>query len=329
MASLTKILATTMVALRLVDAGVLTLDGRIGDFISVPSDKATITIAEVLRHTGGFPAHRMLEQHPDRDPVEVILSLPLDAQPGTRVIYSCLGFIVLARVLERATGKPLDVLSRELVFQPLGMTHTCFNPLSGVRGMSLAAPKQPGDVAWATATTVGEAIVLPTEVDRGSGAPWWGVVHDENARHLGGVSGNAGLFSTVDDCGRFAQMLARRGRGFLSEELFERMVADGTTDLDVARGLGMSVYRESSEWSAGAELGREAFGHTGFTGTSLYVSPKLGVYAVLLTNRVHLGRDVSVMPDYRAEFHRAVAEATERLGEGMERTEWIEEGIDS
>ncbi|MFW5743907.1 MAG: serine hydrolase domain-containing protein [Spirochaetota bacterium] len=295
LASLTKVMATAMVALRLVDRGELSLHDTLEGCADVPPAWRSVSIGQLLTHTAGFEAHVMLcDLVPAGDgplldrAVACLLARPPAYVPGTRVVYSCLGFIVLQYVLERAAGAGLDDLASELVFAPLEMTSTGFRPTArGECALHIAA----------------------TEIDPATNRRVHGEVHDENARFLGGVAGNAGLFSTCDDCARFAGMLVRRGDGFLSRELFDEMVSDRTPELDAARGLGVSVARPGADWAAGTRLGIGAFGHTGFTGTSLYVSPTLGAYFVLLSNRVYLGRDLEAVPDYRAAYHdAAVAE---------------------
>ncbi len=289
LASLTKVMATTMVCLRLIDRGELDLEATISRFVSAPAEKASITILDLLRHTGGFEAHFDLaaasaSEQGQRafDPLDVILGRPLSYRPGTDVVYSCIGFILLGRILERATGERLDELARRLVFEPLALEATGYLPES-----------------WVRATDT----VLPTERNPQTGAFIRGIVHDENARFLGGVSGNAGLFSCLDDCARFASLLLNSCDGFLSSRLYETMVRNWTPGMQAARGLGFSLIDSSGSWPGGAVLAEGAFGHTGFTGTSLVVSPAYGLAFVLLTNRVHFGRDLAVMPQYRSDFH--------------------------
>lgn len=298
LASLTKVLATTMVTLRLVDRGELDLDDTLDRFADAPAARRSVSIRELLTHTAGFEAHAMLADlvPPGDTPVleravPTVLARPHAYVPGTRVVYSCMGFLVLQHILERACGAGLDDLARELVFTPLGMMSTGFRP-----------------ARWA----FGDFDIAATELDPATKRYIHGEVHDENARFLGGVAGNAGLFGTCDDCARFGGMLAQRGEGFLSRELFDEMIRDQTPGLDSARGLGVSVARRGVDWPAGTHPGAGAFGHTGFTGTSLYVSPSRGVYFVLLTNRVHYGRDLQVMPDYRAAFHGAAVAELDR-----------------
>jgi CubicO group peptidase (beta-lactamase class C family) len=300
LASLTKMMATATVALRLVASGTLDLEAPLSRYLDTPPDKAGITILDLLRHTGGFDAHFFVSEA-DPDPARVIdsiLARPLACDPGTAVVYSCIGFILLGRLIEGITGDSLDALSRRLVFSPLALEYTGYCPVSD------------SDARFE------RCRVLPTEPDTETGEYWCGVVHDENARFLGGVSGNAGLFSTVDDCAMFARMLLRRGEGLLSEAQYELMVRDWTPDMEASRGLGVSRWNGSAEWPPGPHLGPGAYGHTGFTGTSIYVSPSHGLYFVLLTNRVAFGREVPVMPRYRADFHDAAVRDFGRRSEG-------------
>ena len=291
LASLTKVIGTTMVCLRLVDRREIGLDDPVSRYVSAPADKAHITIRDLLRHAGGFEAHFLMDDvtvpgGPSRARVlDALMARPLAYAPGTDVVYSCIGFIVLGCILEIVTSSALDDAVRELVLDPIGMEHTGYRP-------SL----------WVTPADV----ILPTEPDPVTGVPVHGVVHDENARFLGGVAGNAGLFSCLEDCVRFARLLLNRCAGFLSPGLFDDMVRNWTAGLPEARGLGVSLPCATRPWPGGALLGGNAFGHTGFTGTSIYVSPSTDRFFVLLTNRVNYGRDVAAMPDYRARFHEAV-----------------------
>ena len=300
LASLTKVMATTMICLRLVDRGEITLEDSISRFVPAPPEKAAITILDLLRHTGGFEAHYDLaaettseEGQCPFDPLDVILGRPLSYRSGTDVVYSCIGFIVLGRILERAAGERLDVLARRLVFEPLALEATGYLP-----------------EGWARATDT----VLPTEKDPRTGSYIRAIVHDENARFLGGVSGNAGLFSCLDDCARFARLLLNSCDGFLSSQLSEMMVRNWTPGMRAARGLGVSLIDSTGSWPGGDVLAEGAFGHTGFTGTSLFVSPTHGLAFVLLTNRVNYGRDLAVMPRYRSEFHETALRAAADCG---------------
>ncbi|TVQ28699.1 MAG: class A beta-lactamase-related serine hydrolase [Spirochaetaceae bacterium] len=308
LASLSKVIGTTMVCLRLIDRGEIRLDDPLSRYHPVPPGKAAITIRDLLRHAGGFEAYFLLDDSTVPDGVsrtrvlDALMRRPLAYPPGSDVVYSCIGFIVLGLIMEIVTSTTLDDAVRELVLDPLGMTHTGYRP--GV---------------WVGAVDA----ILPTEPDPATGVAVHGVVHDENARFLGGVAGNAGLFSCLDDCVTFARLLLNRCTGFLSRSLFDEMVRNWTPGLADARGLGVSLPGGTRPWPGGRLLGDDAFGHTGFTGTSIFVSPSRELFFVLLTNRVNYGRDASVMPDYRARYHEAVIGEADRRsvpgGEGGER----------
>ena len=190
-----------------------------------------------------------------------------------------MGYIVLGKVLETVYGRPLDVLAHERVFEPLGMTHTGYCPMGG----NIAA----------------------TEVDPGTGIAWQGIVHDENARFLRGVSANAGVFSDIHDMIRFAQMLARGGDGYLSPATLRRAIACQAEDGEVRRGLGFHLAGTPENFM-GDLVPPSAFGHTGFTGTSLLVEPETGFFAVLLANRVHPTRENTRLFRFRRKMHNVL-----------------------
>lgn len=285
MASLSKLIGTTMAALRLIEDGKLALFDCIGDFFDGCHGKEAITVRELMTHTSGISAHIPLwtrgiapEQAADE-----ILREPLVYQTGTETVYSCMGYILLGRILEKIEGEPLDRIVKRLVLDPLSMKESGYNP----------APGTPCAL---------------TEFDPVMNAYLNGVVHDENARFLGGVSGNAGIFCTLRDAVRFAQMLSVRGKGFLSSRMFELAVTDHTPACSESRGLGFQLY-SGKRFPAGDLMAPGSFGHTGFTGTSIYVDSATGVYAVLLTNRVHPTRENAGILAFRRHFHNAVFSA--------------------
>ncbi|MBQ7320000.1 MAG: beta-lactamase family protein [Clostridia bacterium] len=283
MASLTKLMGTTMAALRLIDRGTLRLTDTLGRYFDCCYGKESLTVFDLMTHTSGLPAHAPLWQMgiSPEDAVRAILSPELTYPTGSKVVYSCMGFIVLGKLLERASGMTLDALVQREVLQPLGLHDTCYNP----------AP---------------DRICVSTEKKAGSEHYICGHVHDENAHFLGGVSGNAGLFSTLRDTARFAAMLSRRGEGYLSRELFDLAITDHTTaDPEDARGLGFDLYR-SGTCPGGCRLSRGSYGHTGFTGTTLYVDRDSGVYVLLLSNRVHFGRSNDTFYPHRRGFFDTV-----------------------
>ncbi len=282
MASLTKVLSTTMVAFRFIETGRLRLSDTLGFYFDAPEDKANITVFQLMTHTGGFlPFIPLYERVSDPDgAVDCILSAALCCPPGSQVNYSCMGYILLGKILEKIGDAPLNELARSLVFAPLGMLHTGYLP-------------EGGDIA-ATEVVDGKCIC--------------GVVHDENARFLGGVSGNAGVFSDLADCVTFASMLACGGkagnRTFLSPAMLKKAVHNYTPGMDEHRGLGFHMPAPGSFF--GDLFPPESFGHTGFTSTSLAVDPTSGLYVVLLTNRVHPTRENNRLTRFRHLFHNCV-----------------------
>lgn len=303
MASLTKLLSTTMITLRLLEQGCLSLNTPISDYWDCPDDKASITLKHLLTHTSGLhPSYHLEEGCSPADAVSSILHSPLVDKVGERVHYSCMGFILLGRTLERIAGKSLDVLFEQLVARPLGLVSTGYLPVSPSidRGDNFAA----------------------TEYRPELGRHLCGVVHDENARFLGGVSGNAGLFSTADDLSRFGRMLANRGEWegspFLSPAVFDMATANYTPfDPCEYRGIGFSLtdrrlYRSGTILSAGDLFTDGSYGHTGFTGTSLWVDRSSGLYVVLLTNRVHPTRENTRLMPFRRRLHNAIQAAYSR-----------------
>ena len=279
MASLSKILGPTMLVLRALEEGDLTLWDRLCRFFpDCPQDKAGITIRHLMTHTAGFNPSFFLSEAAEspEDALRAILTRPLDTPVGAEIHYSCMGYIVLGKVLETVYGRPLDVLARERVFEPLGMAHTGYCPTGG----NIAA----------------------TEVDPQTGVAWQGIVHDENARFLRGVSANAGVFSDIYDMIRFAQMLARGGDGYLSPATLRKAVACQAEDGEVRRGLGFHLAGTPENFM-GDLVPDTAFGHTGFTGTSLVVVPESGFFVVLLSNRVHPTRENTALFRFRRRLH--------------------------
>ncbi len=286
MASCTKILATTAIALRFVDMGKLALYDSISRFIDVPEDKKDIEIRHLLTHTSGIRSHFLLEndgRSPD-EAAEIILSMPLSTPTGTKVEYSCMGYILLGKILEKIGGKRLDMLADELVFKPLGMYNTCYNPLDK-----------------------GYTDIAATEYCKKLGKYKKGIVHDENACFLGGISANAGVFSTAHDVARFAQMLAGGGaidgKQFISPSLLELAKTDLTPTLGEGRGLGFVVKQHNTFSAMGDLYPAGSFGHNGYTGTSVYVHGKTGLFVVILANRVHYTRESDRIFRFRRCFH--------------------------
>jgi len=278
MASLTKILSPTMIALKALEEGALTLEDPLTAFFETPPDKAAITVEQLMTHTGGFTPAFWLFDETD-DPAEAaacILRHPLEAPPDGTPRYSCMGYILLGKILEVVYGQPLDQLAKSRVFEPLGMHCTGYKP------------------------TVGN--IAPTEVNEQTGEALQGVVHDENARFLGGISGNAGVFSDIGDMALFASMLASGGGGYLSGATLSLAISNHTPGYSERRGLGFCLGGHFM----GGLFPHASFGHMGFTGTSLVVDPATGLFAVLLTNRVHPTRRNERIFRFRQEFHNEI-----------------------
>lgn len=301
MASVSKILSTTMITLRFIADGRLDLADMLPRHFGedmVPEDKKEITLFHLLTHTSGYPAHIPLEEKidcPDKT-VPYLLSVPLEYEPGTKVVYSCMGFILLGKLLEKISGKTLDILAREEVYEPLGMHHTGYHPLDA-------------DVDYSKNTAY-------TERNHITGDWLTGLVHDENAYFLNGVSGNAGIFSNLNDCIRFAGMLAGHGalegKVYLPRCIFDAAIQNYTPGMGENRGLGFHLANGYYSYS-GQFFPQTGFGHTGFTGPHIFVDPESGLYVILLLNRVHPTRENSGHLRTRRILHTLVTIGMEEL----------------
>jgi CubicO group peptidase (beta-lactamase class C family) len=304
LASLTKVVATTTMAMMLVDDGrldpgrpvVTVLPGFRG------GAKDQVTIEQLLTHSSGLewwgPLYQELRGREAY--LERVQAMDLVYPPGTRSLYSDLGFFVLGEVLERVAGEPIDVFTKDRVFEPLGMGDTTFRPS--------------GPLA---------ARAAPTEEDAWRGRRIEGEVHDENAFAMGGVAPHAGLFGTAPDLARFAQMIVNGGvfehRRFVSRATLDRFarrsdVPGSTRALgwDVAGRDGVarsSVPGTPGYSSSGSLMSASSIGHTGFTGTSLWIDRERRLFVLLLTNRVHPTRENDAIIRVRAEVADAVVEA--------------------
>src|SRR5215207_549791 len=299
LASLTKVVGTTTAVMILFDEGKLRLDDRVVQYIPEfgGGAKDAVTIRMLLEHRSGLPAGRdlwRLASTPEEARAAVI-STPLFAPPGQYVEYSDLGADMLGFIVEAVSGEKLDRFLDTRVFAPLGMSDTRFRPDGSLRGR-----------------------IAPTELNPPRGYPLRGEVHDENAYALGGVAGHAGLFSTASDLSIFAQMLLNGGNYNGT-----RIIADSTVRLFTRRAAGTRALGWDTcggKGSCGTYLSSSAYGHTGFTGTSLWIDPEREMFVVLLTNRVHAARarrPAKVISDVRADLADAAALAVTDSREGM------------
>ncbi|MFI6895093.1 serine hydrolase domain-containing protein [Streptomyces sp. NPDC050256] len=282
LASVTKPIVG-LVVMALVDRGVLRLDDTVGHHLARYSDSphAARTVAQLLDHTSGLPGGVPLyRDHPTRESLLTALGpLPRNAEPGTHVTYSSQGFILLGLIAEQATGRGLDDLMNDLVSAPIGLTDTGFRPGPAGRARAVATEACP----WRGRTVVGE-------------------VHDENAVVLGGVAGHAGLFATLADLERLACCLLGDGPPLLRPDTLTVMTAPRTDHLNLRRALAWQGQDPVGS-PVGDSFGPASYGHTGFTGTSLWIDPEAGRYAILLTNRVHPSREERGFTELRRDFH--------------------------
>jgi serine-type D-Ala-D-Ala carboxypeptidase len=252
-------------------------------------DAGKVTFRHLLTHSSGLPAWRPLKDQPDAGAaLRMALATPFYYPTGTRTIYSDIGLILLGLANERTGRGRLDELVREFVTRPLGLIHTRYFPLAG----------QPYDTH----------NIAPTELCTWRNRRIIGEVHDENAARLGGIAGHAGLFSTAGDLARFGQMFIDNGRPLLSPKTVAEMTRLQAEEGTTRRGLGFALWCADPE-ASGNPFNPKAFGHTGFTGTSLWMDPTRRLVVSVLTNRVYYGRDAGEILKFRVDLHRAIVEA--------------------
>lgn len=300
LASLTKVIGLTTAVMLLVSEGRLDIDHPLANFFPqlAGSPKGEVTVRHLLTHTSGLPAWRPLhlETATKDEALDSVLAAQLESTPGTKYTYSDFGAITLGLVVESVSGQGLDEFLEHRVFGPLGMVWTRYLP--------------PTD--WIER-------IAPTEDDPWRGRVLRGDVHDENAARLEGVAGHAGLFSTGPDLGRFAQWILQTYHG--SVDSSDGVPVDPATVRDfVKRQPGPEGSTRALGWdtpstegsSAGLLLSRSSFGHTGFTGTSIWIDPERDLFIILLTNRVHPTRENSAMRWVRPKVADAVVRAVRR-----------------
>ena len=282
LASLTKVCATVPAVLALVAAGGLSLDDPVARWVPAfdGGAKETVTVRQLLMHAGGLPAHAPLYRTANgrHEMIAAAAATALQREPGGERQYSDLGFLLLGAVVEAASGESLALFAQRAVFEPYGMRGAGFVPAEG----------PPADAA-------------PTELDPARGGVIRGRVHDENAFAMGGVSGHAGLFATASDVLRLGVAMLAGGRGVLPRDLVEQATGPGP---DEPYGLGFQRLTDGG--FGGTRVPRATFGHTGFTGTSLWCDPRHDLCVVLLTNRVHPSREGGAIQGIRRALHDLV-----------------------
>jgi serine-type D-Ala-D-Ala carboxypeptidase len=313
LASLTKVVATLPSILRLVDRGELGLDDAAGTILlefGTTGWKNDVTIRRLLSHSAGLPA--WLPLYLDRAGAEAYLEAisqvePV-AQPGERVVYSDLGFILLGEVVRRLTGLDVAHFAAREVFAPLGLRDTGYAPAASLRPRIAATER--GNV-----TEIGMCGERAPAFPRWRREVIWGEVNDGNCFYgLNASSGHAGLFGTAADLARYGQLWLQGGTCDGYRVFGEELAAEATREQAPGRGLGWRVVPSTSVPETndpGAPLGARAYGHTGFTGTSLWIDPSRALVAILLTNRLH----PTARPEIEAirpAFHAAVAAAIDK-----------------
>ena len=304
LASLTKVVGTTTALAQLVERGKVVLDSPVQQYVPewTGPNKEYVTVRHLLTHTSGLPSFREYDkQTHDRDSLATLLfTTALERAPGERMVYSDIGAFMMGRVVERVSGQRLDRYLAARVFKPLRMNETLFNPPRALR-----------------------ARVAPTEIDTLRGGLVRGAVHDERAYYLGGVAAHAGLFGTAYDLSRFARMLLNGGSlpggaRILRRETLDMFTAYADSTFS-NRALGwqkpdrveMPNRTPGPAW-AGQHMSSRAFGHTGFTGTSIAIDPELDLYIILLSNRVNPTRNNPRIAEVRARLADVVVTTVRR-----------------
>lgn len=313
LASLTKLFTVTAF-MRLVEVGTVALDQPVctilpafsgqrpilpyedpltpGSLVAVSNedgvvDAGLVTFRQLLCHSAGLPAWRPLYRQPDADAARrMVLESFFSYQLQQHVVYSDIGLILLGMAVEVLSGLRLDDALAQFVTQPLGLRDTRFLPM-GEPCSALVAPTE--FCAWRQRRVIAE-------------------VHDENACALGGIAGHAGLFSTAGDVARFGQLFLDGGAPLLQPETVAQMTRVQSQEGNTRRGLGFALWSSDPE-ASGNPFSQQAFGHTGFTGASLWIDPQADLVVALLTNEVYFGRTNRGIAPLRVAVHRAVVES--------------------
>ena len=306
-ASLTKPLLTTTLVLLGHAQGAFDLHEPVSKYLEElkGTDKAAFTFVDLLSHRSGFEAWYPMYTHgpgPEKY-LQGIVRRPLQYPTGTGVVYSDLGFITLHLTLRRVFRREPEEMARQMIFQPLGLRRSLINPPAEMKS----------EIA---ATEWGNSNERRMVAERGLSFQFrdymiWGEVDDGNAWYMGGLAGNAGLFSTAADLFELARMYLMGGHKLLPSELVTMSLKNYTEGLEENRGLGWQL-RSSRPTHPSAVLGERCYGHTGFTGTSLWVDPDRDLIIVLLTNRLHSTARQFDMQVVRRNFHALVIEEWDR-----------------
>ncbi len=292
LASITKIFVGTAL-LVLFDQRRMALDdpivGILPEFAGIDARRSQVTFRHLLAHTSGLPAHvNFRDELGAKAVIARVCATPLSASPGTTISYSDLGFMLVGESVARIAGVPLDEALRSLVCEPLGLGHTMYQPRRDLMDQIVCTEKD----AWRRRLLRGE-------------------VHDENCWAMGGIAGHAGLFGTAAEVGDIAEMYRQGGALGARRTLLRPTASEATREqaatVDERRGLAWAL-KASDQHSSGARLSSSSFGHTGYTGASIWVDPQRALTVALLTNRVFCSRQPEPIRSLRAAVHDAVVE---------------------
>ena len=299
LASLTKAIATTTMAMIFYERGLLELEapvsGTLPEFLTGDARRRTVTFRLLLAHSSGLPAYEklFLKATTREELLQAAFTVPLTADPGTRAEYSDIGFILLGLALERLAGEALDTFCRREIFGPLRMSNTTFNPLADLRStIPPTADEREGQTMDNPQSTFRGRIVQ-------------GEVQDENAFVLGGVAGHAGLFSTAEDVARFAHAIIS-GNPVVRPATIARFTRREPVPVGTSRALGWDTPSAPSQ--SGTRFGPHSFGHLGYTGTSLWIDPDRQLSITLLTNRTWPDSSNHAIKQARPQIHDAIVE---------------------
>ena len=283
MASVTKIIVTTTLAFIAKDKGLLTFDMPVSEFFPVPEDKKCLTVKNLLTHTIGIGHKWLMGENNNNDNIaEYVLSIPSDKPIGTEVMYSCPGYILLGKIVEKVFGKRLDEAFYELVKKPLELNDTSFLP-----------DKE-------------KNLVNSNVKDEEKG-----IVNDMNCRFLGCIAGNAGLFSDITDVTKYVKMLLGYGDPLIKRETFCEAIKNYTGEMSASRGLGF-LYVDERYSQTGKLFPVGSIGHCGHTGQSVFVDIKSGLYVIILSDatistvKKYKYEDYSIVTKMREDIHNAI-----------------------
>jgi CubicO group peptidase (beta-lactamase class C family) len=294
LASVTKVIATTSMAMILYQRGLLDLDlpvvAAVGEFGGQDTRRHEVTLRMLLAHSSGLPAYEklFLRANSKDEILSAAFATPLTANPGAKAEYSDIGFIILGAAIERIAGESLDHFGQHEIFGPLAMTHTAFDPPSAWRN---SIPPTANDQSYRHRIIQGE-------------------VQDENASVMGGVAGHAGVFASAEDIAIFAHATLTGGRPILRPETLALFTRRESSPPDTSRALGWDTPSPPSQ--SGKYFSANSFGHLGYTGTSLWIDPERQLSITLLTNRTWPDCSNQAIKQLRPKFHDAVIESVEQ-----------------